>query len=82
MRIGEHWVEADCVWHEQPVIVGLDGRSAHHNVHAFESDRARDRALQAAGWSVIRITWRQLTHEPEAIARDLYSLLFPASRGS
>jgi very-short-patch-repair endonuclease len=82
MRIGNHWIDADCVWHEQRVIVELDGRDAHHNVHAFESDRARDRALQAAGWTVIRITWRQLTNEPEAIARDLYSLLSRAGRRS
>jgi hypothetical protein len=82
MRIGGRWIEADCVWREQRVIVDLDGRAAHHNVHAFESDRARDRAVQAAGWRVIRITWRQLTNEPDALARDLYSLLFPASRGS
>jgi hypothetical protein len=82
MRISNHWIEADCVWHEQRVIVELDGRAAHYNVHAFESDRTRDRALQAAGWSVIRITWRQLTNDPDAIARDLYSLLSGAERGS
>jgi hypothetical protein len=82
MRIGDHWIEADCVWHEQRAIAELDGRAAHHNVHAFESDRARDRALQVAGWAVIRITWRQLHDEPEAIARDLYSLLSPAARRS
>jgi hypothetical protein len=82
MRIGIRWIESDCVWHEQRVIVELDGRAAHHNLHAFESDRARDRALQAAGWTVIRITWRQLTNEPEALARDLYSLLSGPERGS
>jgi very-short-patch-repair endonuclease len=82
MRIGDRWIEADCVWHEQRVIVELDGRAAHHNVHSFESDRARDRALQVAGWTVIRITWRQLHEEPEAIARDLYSLLAPPERRS
>jgi predicted transcriptional regulator of viral defense system len=75
-------IAADCVWHEQRVIVELDGRAAHHNVHSFESDRARDRALQVAGWTVIRITWRQLHDEPEAIARDLYSLLAPPERRS
>jgi predicted transcriptional regulator of viral defense system len=82
MHIGGRWIEADCLWRKQRVIVELDGRAAHHNVHAFESDRARDRALHAAGWSVVRITWRQLTTEPEAIARDLYSLLSRAERGS
>jgi hypothetical protein len=82
MRIGDRWIEADSVWHERRLMVELDGRDGHLNVHSFESDRARDRALQAAGWTVIRITWRQLTNEPEAIARDLYSLLSPAERRS
>jgi very-short-patch-repair endonuclease len=56
--------------------VGLDGRDGHLNAHAFESDRARDRSLQAAGWRVVRVTWRQLREEPREIAAHLYSLLF------
>jgi very-short-patch-repair endonuclease len=82
MRIGDRWIEADCVWHDDRLMVELDSRAAHHNVHAFESDRARDRALQAAGWKVIRITWRQLTEERDAIAAHLYSLLSGAERRS
>jgi hypothetical protein len=35
----------------------------------------RDRKLQAAGYRVIRITWRQLQDEPEAILADLRRLL-------
>jgi very-short-patch-repair endonuclease len=38
---------------------------------AFEADRERDRVLIAAGWRVIRVTWRQLTDDPEALVRDL-----------
>jgi hypothetical protein len=36
---------------------------------------AKDRALTAAGRRVIRITWRQLTHDPDTIARQLATLL-------
>ena len=32
-------------------------------------------ALITAGWPVMRITWRQLHDEPEAIARDLRAFL-------
>ena len=42
---------------------------------AFERDRARDRVLNARGWRVVRITWRQLHDEPEAVAYDLRALL-------
>jgi very-short-patch-repair endonuclease len=73
--------EVDCVWAEQRLIVELDGHATHSPAHAFEADRARDRKLQAAGWLVIRITWRQLHEEPHLVEADLRRLLAqPASR--
>jgi very-short-patch-repair endonuclease len=49
LRVAGKHIEADCVWREQRLIVELDGRDAHHSLPAFESDRARDAALLAAG---------------------------------
>lgn len=71
MQIGDLPIEADCLWRDARLIVELDSRGAHDNAHAFEADRKRDRKLQAAGWRVIRITWRQLHAEPTATAADL-----------
>jgi very-short-patch-repair endonuclease len=67
--------EVDFHWPDQRLIVELDGRAAHHTITAFERDRARDRALQAAGWRVVRITWHQLQDKPVQIAADLAHLL-------
>jgi very-short-patch-repair endonuclease len=67
--------EVDCVWPEHGLIVELDGFAIHGTRLAFETDRRRDRALQAARWTVIRITWRQLAEEPERIRADLARLL-------
>jgi very-short-patch-repair endonuclease len=67
--------EVDCVWPEQRLIVELDGHASHSPTHAFELDRARDRRLEAAGWRVIRITWRQLEQEPDLVEADLRRLL-------
>ncbi|HMJ95664.1 MAG TPA: DUF559 domain-containing protein [Thermoleophilaceae bacterium] len=67
--------EVDCVWPDQRLIVELDGHATHSLTHAFEQDRARDRRLEAAGWHVIRITWRQLVQEPELVEADLRLLL-------
>jgi very-short-patch-repair endonuclease/predicted transcriptional regulator of viral defense system len=73
--------EVDCVWPDQGLIVELDGRAVHDTFHAFEQDRSRDRVLAAAGWRVIRVTWRQLHEEPELLKADLRQLLSqPASR--
>jgi very-short-patch-repair endonuclease len=67
--------EVDFVWPDARVILEADSWSAHGTRTAFERDRVRDAALGAAGWRVIRITWRRLIHEPEAVAAQLARLL-------
>jgi very-short-patch-repair endonuclease len=67
--------EVDCAWTDRRLIVELDGRAAHATPAAFEADRRRDRLLQAAGWRVIRLTWRQLSHERAELVGDLRALL-------
>ena len=56
-------------------MVELDGWAGHGTRSAFRDDRARDRRLRVAGYGVTRITWNQLDDEPEAVARDLRTLL-------
>jgi very-short-patch-repair endonuclease len=68
-------MEVDCAWQEERLIVELDGRAVHDTQHAFEEDRARDRKLGAAGWRVVRVTWRQLTESPAELEADLRRLL-------
>ena len=65
--------EVDAVWRDAKLIVELDGFATHGTRRAFERDRARDRRLQAAGWRVIRLTWRQLDGG-EALADELHTL--------
>jgi len=67
--------EVDCVWPQQQLIAELDGFATHGTRRAFEQDRARDRALLLAGYRVTRITWRQLTEQPQALATELTTLL-------
>lgn len=68
-------LEVDCAWPDHRLVVELDGHATHATRRAFERDRARDRALATAGWRVVRLTWRQLHEEGEAIAADLCTLL-------
>ena len=70
-RVGA--VEADFTWPDHQVIVETDGYAYHRA--AFESDRARDQALTAHGFLVIRVTWRQLRDEPLRIAALLAQTL-------
>jgi hypothetical protein len=68
-------IRGDFVWREQRLIVETDGRQTHSTHGAFESDRRRDQRLTLAGWRVLRITWKQLTHEPKRIARLVHEAL-------
>lgn len=68
-------VECDCLWRAERLVVELDGHATHGRRSSFESDRTRDRALSAAGWRVVRVTWRQLEREATAVAVDLRSML-------
>jgi very-short-patch-repair endonuclease len=67
--------QVDCHWPGTGQIVELDGWEGHGTRSAFREDRARDRALRVAGYSVTRLTWNQLDDEPEAVSADLGMLL-------
>lgn len=69
------WIEVDCLWREERVIVELDSREFHDNRAAFEQDRLRDMALAAAGYTVARITWKRLHTDEAKLAHELRSVL-------
>jgi len=58
----------DAYWPEHGLVLEFDGWQAHGRRSAFENDRKRDQVLIAHGLRVIRVTDRQLTHEPIAVA--------------
>lgn len=51
------------------LAIEADGRSAHERSLAFETDRAREADLGAAGWQVLRFTRLQVHHGPETVQR-------------
>lgn len=67
--------EVDLLWPEHRLIVEIDGFTFHSTRTAFERDRTRDQQLQAAGYRVLRITWRQIQKEPEALIATLAASL-------
>ncbi|MGI8863924.1 MAG: DUF559 domain-containing protein [Solirubrobacteraceae bacterium] len=57
----------DFLWRAEQVIVEIDGFSFHRTRRSFEADRRRDVELRAAGYTVLRFTWRQLLDEHELV---------------
>ena len=70
--------EVDAFWPAERLIVEVDGWQYHRTRQAFERDRRKDSALQAAGYRVVRITWRRLRNESYAVAAEIAVLLKPA----
>jgi REase_MTES_1575 len=64
----------DAVWRTHRLAVELDGWRHHHDRHAFERDRERDAILTAAGWRVVRFTYRQVTVRPDGVIQTLRRL--------
>lgn len=59
--------EVDLLWRAERLAVEIDGYAFHSSRAAFEADRRRDAVLAASGFRVVRVTWAQLSKEPEAL---------------
>ena len=68
-------LEVDALWREQRLAVEVDGYAFHGHRIAFERDRRRDIAMATAGIATIRVTWRQLHDEREAVVAALVRAL-------
>jgi very-short-patch-repair endonuclease len=70
--------EVDFLWREARVVVEMDGYAFHADAIAFEKDRERDQTLASQGMRVMRVTWKQLVQEPEAVLVRLSQALVRA----
>jgi predicted transcriptional regulator of viral defense system len=61
----------DFLWRDARLIIETDSRRFHGTASAFELDRQREQRFFAAGWQVVRCTWRQVEHSPHELIRLL-----------
>ena len=71
--------EVDALWSDRRLVVELDSYSFHRTRASFDRDRAKDAALQLAGYRVVRVTDRQLNSQPDQVAARVRALLDPRS---
>ena len=65
VRVGDY--EVDFLWRSERLVVEVDGIAYHSSTRSFENDRRRDARLAARGLTVVRVTWKQIVREPEAM---------------
>jgi very-short-patch-repair endonuclease len=74
---GEFIARVDFCWPEARLIVEADGFRWHGGRRAWQRDRERRNRLTTMGWSVIQVTWDDLTRRPDALIDTIRSLLQP-----
>jgi very-short-patch-repair endonuclease len=65
---------SDFVWEDVKLVVETDGRD-HDTAVSRLDDRVRDRALVAAGYTVLRFTWTEIVNRPAQVLRELREAL-------
>jgi hypothetical protein len=61
----------DLVFFEERLVVELDGWAYHVTPDRFQDNRRRQNRLIAAGWTVLRFTWRDLVEHPRYVVATI-----------
>lgn len=72
---GQH-VRVDFCYREAGLVVEVDGGKWHQNP---VRDRARDNLLAALGWRVLRFSWAEVVHKPDAVMASVAAALSAAT---
>ena len=72
--------QADCIYHEPPLVIELDSRAHHQRRAEMAADRRRDRAYRRAGYTPIRVVWEELDPAEDEVATELLALVGGVSR--
>ena len=61
------------------LAIEIDGWAWHTDVDRFRTDRHEGNALVAAGWTVLRFTWHDLTNRPDYVLAQIKAALLTAA---
>lgn len=64
---GRQVARVDLAWPAARLVVEVDGRRWHDPADRRDADRRRDNRCAALGWRVLRFTWADVVHRPEAV---------------
>lgn len=69
----------DVAFPSSRVAVEVDGWAWHVDVERFQTDRRRQNRLVAAGWTVLRFTWHDLTQRPAEVVAEIRAAVSTAA---
>jgi predicted transcriptional regulator of viral defense system len=68
----DQWIgRVDFVWRNARLIVEVDGAGFHDGLIDRRRDAQRDEQLAAAGWTVLRFRWADITETPQEVVEEL-----------
>jgi very-short-patch-repair endonuclease len=65
----------DLVFEGVRLVIEVDGWTYHGDADAFQRDRQRQNRLVAAGWTVLRFTWWDLTQRPDYVVASICAMM-------
>ena len=79
LRDGRFFARVDFLWKSARLIVEVDGLSKYREPGELQREKARQNALVALRYTVLRFTWADITHRPDAVVRQIRAALRQAS---
>lgn len=71
VRVGTQRYELDLAFPDQKIALEVDGYAYHSSRDQFVQDRRRQNDLIAAGWLVLRFSWRDLSEQPDHVVASI-----------
>ncbi len=81
VRVGGRSRLLDVAFPELRLAIEFDGAAFHTDAARFQDDRRRQNDLVAAGWTVLRFTWADLTDRPDEVIDRIRAALLRAESG-
>ncbi len=66
-RFNAEGFRCDFVWPDQRIVIETDGARFHRRLRNREEDARRDRTLRRVGWTVDRVSYRQVFFRPQEV---------------
>lgn len=68
-------LELDIAWPRQMIGIEVDGFAYHSSRDHLDRDHRRLNALTLAGWTVLRVSWDRVEHDPASFITEVRRLL-------